>query len=1638
MRLLYTIIIILLSTSLLADELLIVDSEIAEYPNRSVKMYQFDEGSKSALNSLINSDINLTFNNDAISNISLLPSGIDNYTPLTIVFSIDVSGNSIEYQETIINSINKVFRYLAPYQHSYAIQTYNSRSYLLQDITNDYNRKDRALNMLAPFGVSNYNTGFLDNTTGSIAIANSSANKPIIININTGNGFGDANSITNDANQNSVPIYNFSIEKNPVVLNSISNNTDAKSYSNLDEDGLFRFILYSILNESNITPYSINYTKESCDLTAIIKVEKTNGLENDEYEFEVDPSKLPFIEVNPNFIDFGIIDAGSSELESFTLTARNSDILLEDIIFPNNINITPEFEDVLLEKNSPKAFNISLFAQDTTYNYQLIELISKSCNASVLEVFSGSKSGDNVTTNLRVEYPNGGEEFNQGESVNIRWSGVLDQQEIILEYSDDNGTNWNLITDSATNKQHTWFAPNIESNNMLMKASIPNGDISFSGIDYLSSASNSSDIIQVDLSRDKSLAALSYENGGIILWDLVNKEQYRILRNENPGIENLDISFGYSSNLFAAAFGKEDEFNVVVWDPDNDANTQFQNFVDKPNVIEWSSNPSILLIGFESGELIEWDLSKSNDELTLIKNFFKPLNDIDISRSNNNIAIASSQSVYVANGQYNLIDSLAFLGISNVKWNGSGSKFLAAYNFNDLRLYNFNNSNITNGGRINRTDDENIIEADWIDNSNILISTKNNYLESWNTDDTPNLNYSVHELPLNSFELEGPNIISSDESNTALYWDLNDYPFDFSVIDTDVSDANWSIVSNDLQYKELDYSFCIGNEYLEKIEDAITNDGSTLVVIDSIKSDYPLFNVLNQFPIELNPSESADFTFSFAPVDIGNFVNEFFIYRGGRIDTLLISYENTLIRLEEQVDKIEFESTIINLTNTQTFNIFTNSDNKTITFDTLEILIGDDVFEYLSGNYEEIDPGESLELTMRFAPTEEETYSGLIKLSSPDVCFPYYVSILGKGIDSDIRVTEAIEFGNIGCDATADATVMLYNLSDADFTIESIDFNDAIHFNSSTGTPVNLKANDSTAISVQFSPIDIGSFEDTLNIGTNLSGNDSLIKIALSGTRDTTNIEFVDKPLDFGTIRPNTSEVKQGRIVNNSLSDLELEVPIDLGLFELIAANPETVAPGDTALLSFRFKGYENDTSFTTDFPIMQGCESVFEQELSINVSNGPSIIEVVDELDLGIWNCSDSLTGQINIKNTGESNLILTDLYFETGQASQFQLNQDYKNTSILTDNTINIDFTYFPDGIGDITTNLVVESNASNAVNGRSEIAISVEQNNIDFSLSADSLIFDGLKINTAYKQSIKIYNDGNTEAQFSFTNGSQFIINSATPITIPAQDSVEFEVEFIGGDKDNTYSEQIEFTNECSQINTLTLIANVVGDDFITLQLDSYELKTGTEFNLDISYINSTGVAITGDDTLTTTLSFNSTVMVPRTDEYESSIDSSGNRKMTLVFPITTSTLLASIPMVTTLGNSESTEISFSQTTHLSNDYFIEDTARGKLTITNIDTIPTNRLIDGSKRSYMSEPIPNPVVDESEIKYGIIENTPVTIDLYDLEGKILMNLVDRTHTPGDYTLKIDSQNLSSGNYLCVLRTESIEIITKLTVVR
>jgi hypothetical protein len=61
---------------------------------------------------------------------------------------------------------------------------------------------------------------------------------------------------------------------------------------------------------------------------------------------------------------------------------------------------------------------------------------------------------------VKVSHPNGGELFSTCDTVTITWSGVLPTQPVKLEYTSDNGTTWNLITQAATGLSYKWLPPN--------------------------------------------------------------------------------------------------------------------------------------------------------------------------------------------------------------------------------------------------------------------------------------------------------------------------------------------------------------------------------------------------------------------------------------------------------------------------------------------------------------------------------------------------------------------------------------------------------------------------------------------------------------------------------------------------------------------------------------------------------------------------------------------------------------------------------------------------------------------------------------------------------------------------------------------------------------------------------------------------------------------------------------------------------------------------------------------------------------------------------------------------------------------------------------------------------------------------
>ncbi len=76
------------------------------------------------------------------------------------------------------------------------------------------------------------------------------------------------------------------------------------------------------------------------------------------------------------------------------------------------------------------------------------------------------------------------------------------------------------------------------------------------------------------------------------------------------------------------------------------------------------------------------------------------------------------------------------------------------------------------------------------------------------------------------------------------------------------------------------------------------------------------------------------------------------------------------------------------------------------------------------------------------------------------------------------------------------------------------------------------------------------------------------------------------------------------------------------------------------------------------------------------------------------------------------------------------------------------------------------------------------------------------------------------------------------------------------------------------------------------------------------------------------------------------------------------------------------------------------------------------------------------PNPMASEGNIHYLVNTDTKVTIDLYDLNGKIIQQLQNTSVTKGIYNLAFDVSSVKSGNYVVVITTDKVKTSRKIVI--
>ncbi|MCZ2132584.1 MAG: choice-of-anchor D domain-containing protein [Bacteroidetes bacterium] len=179
--------------------------------------------------------------------------------------------------------------------------------------------------------------------------------------------------------------------------------------------------------------------------------------------------------INPPVVSFGNPPANGTVSKPVTITSTH-DVIISAAPAIAYSGGTFAFKNLIipdtLRAGVPKVWNID-FTQASVQAYRQGTVVFNGvtpCNPPTISLKGG------ITT-VTLTSPMEGNIYSTCDDMVITWEGVTSAQQVILQYSTDNGTTWNLIKSDATGNKYVWPSGEIQKlpqgSAYRIRASIP-------------------------------------------------------------------------------------------------------------------------------------------------------------------------------------------------------------------------------------------------------------------------------------------------------------------------------------------------------------------------------------------------------------------------------------------------------------------------------------------------------------------------------------------------------------------------------------------------------------------------------------------------------------------------------------------------------------------------------------------------------------------------------------------------------------------------------------------------------------------------------------------------------------------------------------------------------------------------------------------------------------------------------------------------------------------------------------------------------------------------------------------------------------------------------------------------------------
>ena len=1567
---------------------------------------------------------------------------------ISSVLTIDVSGSmqgrNMELAklaaQTWINTLNLD-------RSQCAITSFDDFSYVNQDLTNDYNKLKRAVdNLKSALGGTNYLEAILNEKSGALSIVSAGLHKKVIVFLTDGASNVNTSEIITKAAKIGAVIHTIVLAMEaPQVLKNISANTGGMSFENVtglaDIERIYRIILLDALE---IESCSITWNSLSCDNLRNVELQYIPYTVSDVNTYSIpDSSMNSLIYLPKNFIKFGFVKPDDTKMEAIEIKAVNPINISEiESSNPDRFQVRnyggspPPF---FLKAGESRTLSIEYSPTDSLKSYSRFEIKSDACLKNYFFTEGGFAGMPAKDTTLRVIYPNGGEFLISGSKSSIIWDGVLPSDTVFLEYSSNNGDDWQSITNTASEFLYNWQVPNITSQKCLVKArhfSPPEEDETSHFAWYLNQ-SEANSVRTIALSPDGTMIAAAGDKGMILIWDAFTKE---ILIQKNTSLSYIyAMSWSENGKLLAVAGSGN---SVLVLNIQNNSLSEYSpGHSGDILALDWSPKGNYLASGGSDSKVIVWDYQIMT-LYSIFANHKKSVTSLSWNKVDANMIASGSldgtvRVWTVANASevrsYNSHNS----PVLSVDW-GRNNRIVSSDENQEFHIWD-----PTNGSLIRKFPglEETIFSVKWNGNSDKIASGGSGlFVKLWDANTGKKIELFGGHLDVISsvlFSNDDKYIFSGSFDQSIKKWKIGSNQPITPFAQSDISDNVFTIIQPQVSVRDVLFNSIFINTKRDSLISAIIKNISPVrLQIDSIRisqeQDDPFVLSYNLSPFFLDPNEEKPLEIIFSPKSEKKYNGKLEVFSCGYIFSGELQGEGVIPSINMLTNDYDFGKVPVNAGNSKLIAVLTNIGSSPVEFLSIN-KIGPDTSQFLilQVNGEEnkkfpflLPQGAKIELLLIFTPKQTGKTSGNISFNFRGIGSPKIMRLFGEGIDAELLAPRKIDFPPIICEKKAiDTVIELTNTGANLLTVTSTSFTnngDSEFSFPNESIPFNIDPYTTKYLNIRYLAAAFAVKSTTLTLLSNASNAaNGLTNIILN--TEYHNVDFSVNPehVRMADLEPNTSTFTTFEIVNNGTFPLGWVVPQIKGKFTISAVEPNPTPPNSTSTATLSFEGGETGQVYDETYSLYDTCGGRKYVFFRAVIKTNQAQILTPNSIEFPYQICKDNpIDTLIEILNLGKTDLLISHIEIVDDNRNAFSLIEPFDNITVKPDSAKSVKIRVKTDDFGEFLAKLKIKSNAINSTDSLIFVPISFFRHKVDFSINTDKIFIGTSFENTPEKASFLIENTGTYPLQLNIPPASSpFEISSIIPpVTLPGEKSIA-EILFSGGLYGEDYSHTFSFHDTCGVTEDLQISASVREVPSITIQVGIESAKPGELVEVPIILLDSARLANSLIEGYTAELKTLASILVPIGDNKGRIED--GWRFLTVelaAYPVN-SNIFKKIQFRAVLGNAPSTPVELVNFKAKGGN-LIRTIIPGMFSLEGLCQIGGTRLYYANN-IVLGNAMPNPATTMLKIDFRINFSSDIKLLVFDAFGREKLTVIDSYYAAGDHAIEFNIDMLPPGIY-------------------